>query len=97
MLKSRILLLMTYLIQCTFLFGVLYHFEHCLGHIMTGSFVGRGNQYIQLAKVLYCKLPTIGKQLPVFSCKVKGLNSRSRGWEVSVLLLHHHDPLIQMG
>ena len=29
-----------------------------------GSFVGRGNQYIQLVKVLYCKLPTIGKQLP---------------------------------
>ena len=24
----------------------------------------RGNQYIQLVKVLYCKLPTIGKQLP---------------------------------
>ena len=31
-------------------------FQHCAGHITTGSFVGRGNQYIQLAKVLYCKL-----------------------------------------
>ena len=30
-----------------------------------GSFVGRGN-YIQLIKVLYCKLPTISKQLPTF-------------------------------
>ena len=29
---------------------------HCKGHIMTGSFVGRGNQYIQVVKVLYCKL-----------------------------------------
>ena len=28
---------------------------------MTGSFVGRGNQYIQLVKVLCCKLPTIEK------------------------------------
>ena len=38
-----------------------------------GSFVGRGNQYIQLAKVLYCKLPTTGKQLPPFPHKVWGL------------------------
>ena len=28
------------------------------GHITTGSFIDRGNQYIQLLKVLYCKLPT---------------------------------------
>ena len=64
---------------------------------MTGSVVARGNQYIQLVKVLYCKLLTIGKQLPAFLCKVKGLNSRPQRWEVSVLLLHHHDPLIQGG
>ena len=25
---------------------------------MTGSWKGRGNQYIELVKVLYCKLPT---------------------------------------
>ena len=30
------------------LFGVLRHFQHCTGHIMTGSWKGRGNQYIQL-------------------------------------------------
>ena len=41
---------------------------------MMGSFVGRGNQYIQLVKVVYCKLPTIGMQLPTFSHKVQGLN-----------------------
>ena len=39
---------------------------HCIGHIITGSFMGRGNQYIQLVKVLYCKLPTNSKQLPAF-------------------------------
>ena len=31
-----------------------------------GSWKGRGNQYIQLVKVLYSKLPTNGKQLPAF-------------------------------
>ena len=36
-----------------------------------GSFVGRGNQYLQLVKVLYCKLPTNGKQLPAFSLEVR--------------------------
>ena len=30
---------------------------------MIYSFVGERNQYIQLVKVLYCKLPTIGKQV----------------------------------
>ena len=30
---------------------------------------GRGNQYIQFARVLYCKLPTNGKQLPAFPLK----------------------------
>ena len=31
---------------------------------MMGSFMGRGNQYIQLVKVLYCTLLTIHKKLP---------------------------------
>ena len=30
-----------------------------------GSWKGRGNQYIEFARVVYCKLPTNGKQLPV--------------------------------
>ena len=30
-----------------YLFGVLHHFEHCTGDMMTGSSVGRGNQCIQ--------------------------------------------------
>ena len=40
---------------------------------MTGSFMGRGNQYTQLVKVLYHKLPTIGKQLPTFPLDNKSL------------------------
>ena len=49
-----------------YLFGVLRRFQHCTGHITTGSWKGRGNQYIQFVSVLYCKLPTNGKQLPAF-------------------------------
>ena len=49
-----------------YLFGVLRRFQHCTGHITTGSWKGGGNQYIQFVKVLYCKLPTNGKQLPAF-------------------------------
>ena len=49
-----------------FLFGVLRRFQHCTGHITTGSCKGRGNQYIEFARVVYCKLPTNGKQLPAF-------------------------------
>ena len=38
---------------------------------MMGSWEGRGNQYIYLVKVLYCKLPTNGKQLPAFQLEVR--------------------------
>ena len=51
------------------LFGVLHRFQHCTGHITTGSWKGRGNQYIEFARVVYCKLPTNGKQLPAFPLK----------------------------
>ena len=46
---------------------------HCIGHITTGSFMvmDRGNQYIQFVKVLYCKFPTNGKQLPAFPLEVR--------------------------
>ena len=62
------------------------------GHIMTDRFGGRGNQYIQLIKVLYCELSTLDKWLPTFPHKVRGLNHRPQRWEASVLQLHHHDP-----
>ena len=35
-----------------------------------GSWKGGGNQYIQLVKVLYCKLPINSKQLPAFPLEV---------------------------
>ena len=50
-------------IEFIYLFGVLRRFQHCTGHITTGSWKGRVNQYIQFVRVLYCKLPTNGKQL----------------------------------
>ena len=47
---------------------------------MTGSSVGRGNQYIQLVKVLYCKGPTNHKLLPAFPLEVgRDTNSNVRG------------------
>ena len=59
-----------YYISCNltfiYLFGVLHRFQHCTGHITMGSWKGRGNQYIQFVRDLYCKLPTNGKQLPAF-------------------------------
>ena len=59
----------------------------CIGHIMTGCFMGGGNHYIQLVKVLYCKQLTIGKQLPTFPHRLRGLNRRPQRWEASVLPL----------
>ena len=76
-----------------YLFGFLHSFQHCAGHIMTGSFVGRENQYMQLVKFLYCKLMIIGKQLPTFSHKVWGLNPRPQRWEGTVLPLCYHGPV----
>ena len=70
---------------CIYLFGVLRRFQHCAGHITMDSFMGRGNQYIQLVKVLYCKLPTNGKQLLAFPLEVgPGFKLWSYRWEVSM-------------
>ena len=75
------------------LFGVLRHFQHCTGHITTGSWKGRGNQYIEFARVVYCKLPTNGKQLPAFPLTpMTGIDPRPQRWEARVLLLCHHGP-----
>ena len=55
---------------------------------MTCSWKGRGNHYIQLVKVLYCKLPTNGKQLPAFPLEVgPGTEPRPQRWEARVLNL----------
>ena len=55
---------------------------------MTTGLMGRGNQYIHLVKVLYCKQPTIGMQLPAFPHK------HPQRWEASVLPLHHPGPSV---
>ena len=75
------------------LFGVLRRFQHCTGHITTGSWKGRGNQYIQFPRVLYCKLPTNGKQLPAFPLTaMTGIEPRPQRWEARVLPLCHRGP-----
>ena len=51
-----------------------------------GSWKGRGSQYIQFVRVLYCKLPTNGKQLPAFPLEaVPGFQPRPQRWEARVL------------
>ena len=85
--------------ECTnecfiYLFGVLHRFQHSKGNITTGSWKGRGNQYVQLVTVLYCKLPTNGKQLPAFPLEVgPGTEHRPQRWEARVLSLCHRAPL----
>ena len=75
------------------LFGVLRRFQHCTGHITTGSWKGTGNQYIQFVRVLYCKLPTNGKQLPAFPLTaMTGIEPRLQRWEARVLPLCHRGP-----
>ena len=76
-----------------YLFGVLRRFQHCTGHITTGSWNGRGNQYIQFVRVLYCKLPTNGKQLPAFTLEgMSGIEPRPQRWEARVLPLCNRAP-----
>ena len=76
-----------------YLFEVLRCFQHCTGHIMTGGWKGRGNQYIQFVRVLYCKLPINGKQIPVFPLEaVLGTEPRPQRWEARVLSLCHCGP-----
>ena len=56
------------------------------GIFVVGIWKGGGNQYIQLAKVLYCKLPTNSKQLPAFLLEARpGFKLQSQTWAVSVL------------
>ena len=70
-------------------------FQHCTGHITTGSWKGRGNQYIQFVRDLYCKLPTNGKQLPAFPLKaVPGIEPRPQRWEARVLPLCDRVPVV---
>ena len=81
------------ILEFIYLFGVLRRFQHCTGHIMTGSSKGRGTQYMQFARVVYCKLPTNDKQLPAFPLKaITGIEPRPQRWEARVLPLCHRGP-----
>ena len=60
---------------------------------MTSSGKGRGNQYIQFVRVLYCKLPTNIKQLPAFRLDaMPGTEPRPQRWKARVLPLCHRGP-----
>ena len=78
-----------------YLFGVLCCSQNCTGHITMGSWKVRGNQYIQLVKVLYCKLLTNGQQLPAFPLEaVLGTEPQPQRWEGRVLPLCHRGPVV---
>ena len=78
---------------CVYSFRVLRRFQHCTGHITMGSWKGRGNQYIQFVRVLYCKLLTNGKQLPAFPLEaMPGIEPWPQRWKVRVLPLCHRGP-----
>ena len=69
----------------------------CIGYIAVGNFMRRGNQYIQLVKVLYCKLVTNGKQLQAFPLEVgPGFGLRSQRWEARVFGLYEELTLPQI-
>ena len=65
--------------------------------VISQRVVGRAeDQYIQFVRVLYCKLPTNGKQLPAFPLEaVPGTKPRPQRWEVRVLPLCHRGPKIE--
>ena len=87
------LLCQVYMIYLFIYLGFLRRFQHCTGHITTGSWKGRGNQYIQFIRDLYCKLQTNGKQLPAFPLEaMTGIEPQPQRWEARVLPLCHHGP-----
>ena len=73
--------------------GFLVRFQHCTGNITTGIWKSKGNQSIQLIKVLYCKLPTNGTQLPAFPLEAwPGNEPQPQRWEARVLPPYHPGP-----
>ena len=66
-----LLLLVFFLFGCIYLYSHLHQALYLIGDIVTGSWKGRGNQYVQLVKGLYYKLSTNGKQRPAFLHEVR--------------------------
>ena len=58
--------------QHIYVFSVLHHTQYPAGYIVTDSWNGRGNQYIQLVKALFSKLSTFPQKVRL------GLNSDLR-------------------
>ena len=55
---------------------------------------GRGNQYIQFIRVLYCKQLTNGKQLPAFPLEdLLGTEPRPQRWEARAIVAPHSAPV----
>ena len=82
------------IIVCLFIWG-LTSLSTLYRSYTTGSWKGRGNQYIEFARVVYCKLPTNGKQLPAFPLTaMTGIDPRPQRWEARVLPLCHRGPCI---
>ena len=60
---------------------------------MTGSWKGRGNQYIKLVRVLYCKLLSNDKQLPAFPLEATpGTEPRPHRWEAKLCYCSVNEP-----
>ena len=58
-----------------------------------GSWKGRGNQYIEFIRDLYCKLLTNDNQLPAIPLEaITGIKHRPQRWEARVLPLCHLGP-----
>ena len=58
-----------------------------------GWLEGQRKPVHKFVRVLYCKLPTNGKQLPAFPLEaMPGTNPQSQRWEPRVLPLCHHGP-----
>ena len=75
-----------------FLFSVLCKIQDFIGYVVMGSWKGRGKHYIQLLKILWCKLPTNRKQLSAFHMRSSwDSNSDLRGGR-RVLSLCYRDP-----
>ena len=51
-----------------YLFGVLHCFQYCTGHVMMGSFVGRGNQTPDSRTILSSLMPLFHQRTKPRSC-----------------------------
>ena len=73
-----------------------FHVAFNTVQVISRRVVGRAEETstIQFIRVLYCKLPTNGKQLPAFPLEaVQGTEPRPQRWEGRVLPLCHRGPL----